>query len=124
MENKNSLYNKYSRYVGGGETEQSNNFIEWWERSTFSKGNDDVDYTVENFFAHRLDLIAEMFFNEPRLWWVIAQYNNILDPVGEITAGCILRIPSKNRLSTMLATREGGLKSKKQPIATISPVVI
>jgi hypothetical protein len=124
MENANSLYNRYSRYVGGGETERSNDFIEWWERSEFTLGDDDINYTVENFFAHRLDLIAEMFFHEPRLWWVIAQYNNILDPVGEISAGCILRIPSKNRLSTMLATREGGIKSKKQPITTISPVVI
>lgn len=124
MENKNSLFNRYSRYVGGGESEQANNFIEWWERALFSIADDDINYTVENFFEYRLDQIATMFYGEPRFWWVIAQYNNILDPVGEIYTGRILRIPSKDRLSTMLASKQGGVKSKKQPIATISPVVI
>lgn len=122
--NTNSLYNKYSRYVGGGVSEQSNGFIEWWERSNFSFSDDDITYTVDNFFEHRLDLISEMFYQEPRLWWVIAQYNSILDPFGEIVAGRILRIPAKHRISTMLSSSEGGIKSKKQLINTISPVII
>lgn len=122
--NKNSLYNRYSRYVGGGTTETANNFIEWWERSIFEFADTDINYTVENFFEGRLDQISEMFFGEPRFWWVIAQYNNIIDPIGEIYAGRILRIPDKSRLSTMLAQKEGGTNSKKQPIASISPVVI
>jgi hypothetical protein len=69
-------------------------------------------------------MISSVFYNEPRWWWVIAQYNNILDPVAECTAGRILLIPAKERLALMLSTRQGGNASTKQPINTISPVVI
>lgn len=121
--NKNSLNNKYSRYVGGGETERANGMLEWWERATLPMSDTDTVYAVENFYAGRLDLIASVFYNEPRYWWVLAQYNNILDPFSEITAGRILLIPSKDRLPNMLTTKQGGYESKKQPINTISPVV-
>ena len=120
----NSLFNKYSRYVGGGITEQSNDMIEWWERSIFEQDDSDIIYTVENFYEGRLDLIASVFYNEPRYWWVIAQYNNILDPFKETTAGKVLTIPSKDRLSLMLGRKMGGIPSVKQQPNTISPIVI
>lgn len=120
----NSLFNKYSRYIGGGETETANGFIEWWERTVFDQSTTDIVYTVENFFEGRLDLIAAAFYNEPRWWWVIAQHNNILDPFTEVVAGRVLIIPSKDRLAMMLSKRQGGFESQKQPINTISPVVI
>ena len=120
----NSLFNKYSRYVGGGITEQSNDMIEWWERSIFEQDDSDIIYTVENFYEGRLDLIASVFYNEPRYWWVIAQYNNILDPFKETTAGKVLTIPSKDRLSLMLGRKMGGVPSVKQQPNTISPIVI
>lgn len=122
--NQNSLYNKYSRYVGGGATEVANGKIEWWERGEFSRSDSDTVYTVENFYEGRIDMIAAVFYNEPRYWWVIAQYNNILDPFAEIVAGRVLLIPSKERLPLMLSTRQGGNASTKQSINTISPVVI
>jgi hypothetical protein len=124
MNNSNSLYNKYSRYVAGGSAETANGKIEWWERTIFQTDTTDIIYAVENFYENRLDLIASVFYNEPRYWWIIAQYNNILDPFSEITAGRVLRIPSKDRLSLMLSTRQGGASSAKQPINTISPIII
>jgi hypothetical protein len=124
MANSNSLFNKFSRYVGGGTTETANNFIEWWERATLDKDDSDIVYTVENFYEGRLDLIASVFYNEPRWWWILAQYNNILDPFNEVTAGRVLLIPSKERLSFMITTKQGGVDSTKQPVNTISPVVI
>jgi hypothetical protein len=122
--NSNSLFNKYSRYVGGGETETANGFIEWWERSLFEQDPSDIVYTVENFYEGRLDLISSVFYNEPRWWWVLAQYNNILNPFSEVVAGRILLIPSKSRLPLMLNNRKGGIPSKKQPVNTISPIII
>lgn len=121
--NKNSLFNKYSRYVGGGVTERANSKIEWWERMTFQKDDSDTVYTVENFYEGRLDLISSVFYNEPRYWWVLAQYNNILDPFSETTAGRILLIPAKDRLPLMLMSRQGGIESTKQKIETISPII-
>lgn len=122
--NQNSLFNRYSRYVGGGATETANGRLEWWERGTLPRSDSDTVYTVENFYDGRLDMIAAVFYNEPRYWWVLAQYNNILDPVVECTAGRIILIPSKERLPLMLSTRQGGNASTKQAINTISPVVI
>lgn len=124
MNNSNSLYNKYSRYVAGGTSEEANGKIEWWERTVFQSDSTDIIYAVENFYENRLDLIASVFYNEPRYWWIIAQYNNVLDPFSEITAGRVLRIPAKDRLSLMLSTRQGGTRSVKQPINTISPIII
>lgn len=120
----NSLYNKYSRYVGGGVTETANGFIEWWERSNFQQDPSDIVYTVENFYEGRLDLISSVFYNEPRWWWLIAQYNNILNPAAEIVAGRVLFIPSKARLPLMIGTKKGGEESTKQSVNTISPVII
>lgn len=122
--NQDSLFNKYSRYVGGGTTETANLRIEWWEKLQFETDETDIVYTVENFYEGRPDLIASVFYNEPRYWWVIAQYNNILDPFSEITAGRVLLIPSKDRLPLMLLSRKGGVDSTKQPINTISPIII
>ena len=120
----NSLYNKYSRYVGGGVAETANGFIEWWERSEFEQDPSDIVYTVENFYEGRLDLISSVFYNEPRWWWLIAQYNNILNPFSEVVAGRVLLIPSKSRLPLMISNRQGGVPSTKQPVNTISPIII
>lgn len=122
--NSNSLFNKFSRYVAGGETETADGYIEWWERSTFRRSDTDIQYTVENFYVGRLDLISAVFYGEPRWWWLIAQYNNILDPFSEITAGSVLMIPSKDRLPLLIATRQGGYKTSKKPVSTIAPVII
>ena len=124
MANSNSLYNKFSRYVAGGTAETANSKIEWWERNQLSSSNSDIVYTVENFYEGRLDLIASVFYNEPRYWWVIAQYNNVLNPFTEIIAGRILLIPSKDRLSLMLSSKPGGIDSTREPVNTISPIVI
>ena len=123
MANTNSLFNKYSRYVAGGTTETANGKIEWWDKNQMPSDSSDVSYAVEDFYVGRLDLIASVFYNEPRYWWVIAQYNNILDPFSEITGGRILMIPSTDRLNFMLATKQGGIPSTKIPINIISPVI-
>jgi hypothetical protein len=121
--NQNSLFNKYSRYVGGGTSEVLGTRLDWWERSIFDRDNSDATYVVENAYEGRLDLIAAIFYNEPRYWWVLAQYNNILDPFYEIKPGRILMIPSKERLPLMLLSRQGGVDSQKQPVETISPII-
>jgi hypothetical protein len=121
--NKNSLHNKRSRYVGGGLTETADGKIEWWERSIFPKDSSDMTYVVENIYAHRLDLIASVFYKESRYAWFLAQYNNILDPFSEVVPGRILLIPTADRMMLMLGSRKGGVQSTKQPINTIVPII-
>jgi hypothetical protein len=121
--NVNVVYNKYSRYVGGGTTEVSQGYTEWWERAIFPKDPTDTVYIVENFYVGRLDLIASVFYNQPLYGWVIGQYNNILDPFTEIKAGTILLIPSSSRLSIMLNTKQGGVPSTKEAVSLIQPII-
>ena len=94
MNNSNSLYNKYSRYIGGGVSESADNRIEWWERGTLEAADDDSIYVVENFYEGRLDQIASVFYNEPRWWWVIAQYNAILDQIQYLQRNYVLYLLS------------------------------
>lgn len=121
--NTNTLQNRFSRYVAGGSTETANGRIEWWERFIFPKDASDIVYVVENIYEDRLDLIAGLFYQEPRFGWMLAQYNNILDPFSEVKAGRVLLIPRPDRVSLMLGNRKGGFPSKRAPVKTISPII-
>ena len=120
----NSLEIKSSRYVAGGTTEFANDRLEWWERSILNTDASDRVYYVEDRYAQRLDLISVAFFDDPKFWWVIAQLNNIIDPIAEVQPGLRLLIPTKDRLSLLLNNRQGGKPSTKQSIKTISPIIV
>lgn len=123
--NKSSVYNKTSRYVHGGSTEVGELGIEWWERRNFKTDPTDTIFTVDNFHSNRLDLIANIFYGEPRYWWIIAQVNNILDPQQEVYPGRILSIPSKDRLMLLLNGKVGGFNSERQQdLNIIAPVIV
>ena len=114
-----------SRYVHGGNTETGELGTEWWDRRLIPTDPSDVIYVVDSFHASRLDLIASAFYNEPRYWWVIAQCNNILDPVTEVFEGRRLSIPSPDRLMIILNGKTGGYKSTREKnINIISPIIV
>jgi len=123
MSEKNSVLRRKSRYSSGGVTEVSDNRLEWWERNVFTSDGEDSLYTVDQRTQGRLDLIAAMFLGEPRLWWVIAQYNKILDPYAEIVEGAKIYIPSSERVDAMLDGRTGGVPSTRQAPVSILPLV-
>ncbi|WP_407308203.1 hypothetical protein [Acinetobacter sp.] len=122
-EEKNSVLRRKSRYVSGGITEVSTGRLEWWERSVFQSGPGDLLYTVEKRFEGRLDLVAAMFLGEPRLWWVIAQYNSILDPYSEIVEGATITIPTVEKVNALLDGRTGGIPSAREVPISILPIV-
>lgn len=119
-----SADDKISRYVNGGTTEVSPGRLEWWERRLFPQSASDDIYVVQAVFAGRLDLIANTFFEDPRLWWIIAQYNNILDPLTEVVVGTELFIPKKSRLYTdFLNGKVGGVATTRTLKQTVNPVI-
>jgi len=121
----NSVSNKASRYVHGGNTEIGEIGLEWWDRRIIPTDESDTIFTVDNFHTNRLDLISTIFYGEPRWWWVIAQMNNILDPNQEVYSGRQLAIPSKDRLMLILNGKTGGFKStRKKNFNIISPVIV
>lgn len=118
-----SLDSRKSRYTAGGTTERGDIGIEWWERVVFPLAADDRVYIVEKRFEGRLDWIADLYLEDPKYWWVIAQYNNILDPHAEIIEGVVLRIPTIERTKALLSGTTGGITSKREVPTAILPIV-
>lgn len=46
----------------------------------------------------RLDQLAYKYYNDPKLWWVIAQVNDIKNPFTDFVLNKLIRIPSLSRL--------------------------
>lgn len=56
--------------------------------------DEDLYYTVRE--GDRLDLISYRYYREPRWFWVIANYNNIKNPMNLVSCiGKEIRLPSK-----------------------------
>lgn len=120
----NSTQNGYSRYVHGGKTETDSNMIEWWEKYSFPQSATDIDYEVESIYEHRIDLISYAFYGDRKYWWVIAQYNAILDPYTEIVKGQFLKIPSPDRMKTeFLNGKKGGFASQRTEKTRIERII-
>lgn len=58
----------------------------------------DTYHRVESHELNRLDILAQMYYQNPSMWWVIAEANNIFDPFEELIPGTLLRIPSTTTL--------------------------
>ena len=100
-----SLFRRKSRYLKGGAVEDNTHRIGWWERVIFPQDDSDVTYTIDNRSAKRPDLIAYDVYGDPKLMWIVLQYNNIIDINTELLAGRDITIPSKDRVfSSILAT--------------------
>lgn len=72
-----------------------------WTPITFPASDGDITYRVLQKDPGRLDLLAESFYGNPNLWWVIAHVNNIIDQF-ELVIGSLLLIPSKETVFTTL----------------------
>lgn len=54
----------------------------------------DTYHRIQDHELNRLDILAQKYYQNPSMWWVIAEANNIFDPFAEILPGTLLRIPS------------------------------
>ena len=125
MTERNSLLVKNSRFVSGGVSEVNQTAIEWWERRYFSTDPTDSIYVVESRFVGRLDWIVGIHIGEKFVqnWWVVAMINNILDPYTEIYEGRVLYIPTRERMSSILEGKLGGIPSAREVPPSILPIV-
>lgn len=118
------VYTKNSRYTNGGTTEIDGNFASWWERTTFSSDVSDVEYTLERRYEGRPDMLASVLYGDSSLWWVILQYNHILDINTEFVAGTILTIPTADRVQKdFLNGKTGGVASTAISPPVVLPIV-
>jgi len=64
---------------------------------------DDIQYVVSN--GDRVDLIANRFYQDPGLWWVVAWANNLEIIPTDLKEGDQLRIPSIDFVENELLRR-------------------
>ena len=53
--------------------------------------------------SDRIDSLAKKYYGDSRLWWVIAQVNDMDDPVSGLYIGRKLRIPSPRYILETIA---------------------
>ena len=60
--------------------------------------------TITKQLEGKLDLIASEIYGTTDCWWILAEANQLLDPMTEVTAGTKLRVPTKERVFNILSS--------------------
>jgi hypothetical protein len=63
--------------------------------NTLPRGDDRF---VTTLLVDNLHLVAFRYLGDQRLWWVVADFNAIIDPTVELAPYTTLRLPSTTRL--------------------------
>lgn len=93
---KNPSTNYYDRYKNSDileDRETGEVLLATREINRVPESKNDRYHRVQSHEKTRLDVLANKYYRNPLLWWVIAQANDIYDPIAEIPAGTLLRIP-------------------------------
>lgn len=114
---KNSLYNlKNGRYALGGKTEVSAFGLEWWNKKQLATDATDLVYVIEKKYENKPNMLGYLFYGDEGLWWVIAMYNGIMDPLSELTTGKVLLVPMLERVKAEMFSEvsPGGVASTRE----------
>lgn len=96
-ESRNTSKNRYDRYRNCKILEDNDThekLLSTREIDSVPFTSTDIYHRVQSNETTRLDLLAQKYYRNPLLWWVIADANEIHDPFAGVDAGTILRIPS------------------------------
>lgn len=101
-------FKKLSRYTGSVVTKNRSgkDFLILRQPLNLEKADGDVFVTITQDIEQRPDLISAKAYGTPDLWWVIYEFNGIRDPLFDLRAGQILRIPDLDRVLDALANLE------------------
>jgi len=84
-----------NRYIYSNTKEQSDTKIVYFESTIYPKvspNNDDI-YIISGQ-GDRLDILANKYYGNPKMWWIIATANNLNNASLSVEPGVQLRIPS------------------------------
>jgi len=62
-----------------------------------------TNYTVAMGDIGRMDLLAHKFYGDSTLWWVIAYYSGVKNPLTDMYVGQVLVIPSSELVGNMVS---------------------
>ncbi len=68
-------------------------------------------YTVTSADAANLPGLSFKFYGDKNYWWVLGLYNGILDPIGGLTPGTSIQIPSITDINAYLSRDVSGFKT-------------
>ena len=108
MANKRSVDDINSRYVQGGSTEMYSNRMGWWERRVFPSDVSDVEFVITDHYHQRPHKLAYDFYGRDDYFFIILQYNKILDVNEEFVAGTTIMLPTQQRIMLEYLTRPTG----------------
>ena len=113
FKDKTSLAKRHSRMLNGGTTEIKGDKLGWWERRPLQKNtNTDIRVRIPEIFDGRPDLLAFRIYRNPRLFWLILQYNDIVDIEEEFTTGREIILPARDRTISSIVNRS----IRKEPV--------
>jgi hypothetical protein len=95
---------KYSQQSPYSATTQNNLYLELLQIRPVPAEKDDFQYTIENQYNHRPDLLAYDLYGSAQLWWVFVQRNiDVLrDPIYDFVPGTVIYCPKKSNLQKFL----------------------
>jgi len=93
-------FKKLTRYTGGivSKDRSRKDFLILRNTLELEQSDGDIFVIIDKEVEKRPDLIAERAYGIPDLWWVIYEFNEIKDPMFELKAGQIIRIPELQRV--------------------------
>lgn len=96
-----ATYSKSSPYSN---TRENSLYLELLEIRPVPSEKDDFQYTIENQYKHRPDLLAYDLYGDAGLWWVFTQRNMdiIKDPIFDFEPGVTIYCPKKTNLQKYL----------------------
>jgi hypothetical protein len=72
-------------------------YLKAYRRFIIEEDETDDEYVLSAGDRGRLDLVAEKFYKNKNLWWVLAEFNKLKDPF-DFELGKVIRIPKLARI--------------------------
>lgn len=96
-----ATYNSMSPYFA---TQYSQFFLDKMVNRPIPKENDDVQFTINQTYQYRPDLLSYDLYQTPQLWWVFYQRNpnTLTAPPLDFKVGTTIYLPKITTLKTTL----------------------
>lgn len=90
-----------SRYVLGGSTDSTTQFLNWWDRKLIPPAPDDIPLVIARKYNRKPWLMAFDLYGKAKDQWIILQFNNIVDINTEFVQGARIKVPTAQRILTL-----------------------
>lgn len=100
-------YKRTAIFIKDGKT-----FYGLWNPIEVTLDGDEEEYTIPQGMQGSLDLIADEFYKDRRLWPIIAHANKIDFPHEDVTAGMTILIPKPEKVRAALLASNGRIANQ------------